>query len=122
MPGIKSSMKRKLVVSIKCLSIFLISSAIGLEVGNFYAMFTHSPLPPVLPRSLFWVERVAVAIHLIEGLIASVYAPRQHKAAIPYGVYTFFVGTVGLVELFALGQEGEGDRPSLSTCYNAVKT
>ncbi|NJM20056.1 MAG: hypothetical protein HC907_15810, partial [Richelia sp. SM1_7_0] len=36
---------------------------------------------------------VAVGVHLIEAIIAS------SKAGSKYGVYTFFVGTIGLVEL-----------------------
>jgi hypothetical protein len=49
--------------------------------------------------------RFAVTIHLVEGIIAGAYAPSRQKTPIVYGTYTFFVGTVGLLEL--LDQEDE---------------
>ncbi|MEQ9357174.1 MAG: hypothetical protein RIG63_18605 [Coleofasciculus chthonoplastes F3-SA18-01] len=36
----------------------------------------------------------------MEAIIAAVYAPSRQKTPIVYGTYTFFVGTVGLLELF----------------------
>ncbi|WP_407891284.1 hypothetical protein [Scytonema sp. NUACC26] len=50
---------------------------------------------------VFWIERFAVTIHFVEGVIAAFYAPSRKKLPIQYGTYTFFVGTVGLLELFA---------------------
>lgn len=71
----------------------------GLELWNVYALLTSSKLPSSL-NPIFGIERVAVAIHLIEGVVAAYYAPSRNKMPIPYGTYTFFVGTVGLLELF----------------------
>ncbi|WP_017747601.1 hypothetical protein [Scytonema hofmannii] len=55
--------------------------------------------------TVFLVERFAVTIHFIEGIIAAFYAPSRKKVPIQYGTYTFFVGTVGLLELLAMTQE-----------------
>ena len=84
---------------IKVISVVLIVSAIGLESWNAYALLTNSKIPSSL-NPLFWIERLAIAIHLVEGVIAASYAPSRKKMPIKYGTYTFFVGTVGLLELF----------------------
>lgn len=77
----------------------LIASAIGLELWNVYALLSNTNIPSSL-NPIFGIERFAVAIHLVEGVIAAFYAPSRKKPPIKYGVYTFFVGTVGLLELF----------------------
>ncbi|WP_347566160.1 hypothetical protein [Scytonema sp. UIC 10036] len=74
-------------------------SAMGLELWNLYAQLTNSQVPETL-TPVFWVERFAVTIHFVEGIIAAFYAPSRNKMPIQYGTYTFFVGTVGLLELF----------------------
>ena len=94
--GFKS---RYLVLVIKVISLLLIASGIGLELGNAYALFTHSQTPSI-PKFIFWLERFAITAHLFEGIIAVYYAPAKNKIPIIYGIYTFFVGTVGLLELF----------------------
>jgi hypothetical protein len=96
-------MKLKLFTAIKCLSIFLMTGAIGLELWNLNAVITQAPVPPFL-GPIFWIERFAVGVHLIEAVVAAIYAPRQQKSPLPYGIYTFFVGTIGLLELFDLAQ------------------
>ena len=93
--------KRRVYTLIKVISIVLIASAIGLELWNIYALLTSSKIPSPL-NPIFWIERFAIAIHLIEGVIAAFYAPSRKKMPIKYGTYTFFVGTVGLLELFDL--------------------
>lgn len=92
-------MKENIVTSIKFISTFLITGAIGLELWNIYTIYTHTPLPNIL-GPVFWFERFAVISHLIEGIIAAYFAPSRNRTPIKYGVYTFFVGTVGLLELF----------------------
>lgn len=91
--------KRRLYTLIKIISVILISSAIGLEVWNIYAILTDCKIPSML-NPIFWIERFAIASHLVEGVIAASYAPSKKKRPINYGTYTFFVGTVGLLELF----------------------
>ena len=92
-------MKKNIVVSIKFISTLLITCAIGLELWNIYAIYTQAQIPNFL-HPVFWIERFAVISHLIEGIIAAYFAPLHNKTPLKYGIYTFFVGTVGLLELF----------------------
>lgn len=91
--------KRKVFAFIKVVSVILITSAIGLELWNTYALLTNSQIPSSL-NPVIWLERFAITIHFIEGVIAAYKAPSKKKIPIKYGTYTFFVGTVGLLELF----------------------
>lgn len=91
--------KRKFFTIIKVISIILITSAIGLESWNAYALLTNSNMPSGL-NVVFGIERFAIAVHFVEGVIAAYKAPSRKKQPIKYGTYTFFVGTVGLLELF----------------------
>ena len=83
---------KKYITSIKIISIVLISSAIALEIWN---IITRGQIANSL-RIIFTIERIAVISHFIEGIIASFYA----KNKLSYSIYVFFVGTVGLLELF----------------------
>ena len=91
--------KKRIFTLIKGISIVLMSSAIGLELWNIYALISNSKLPSGL-NLVFWIERFAVTVHFVEGVIAAAYAPSRKKIPLTYGTYTFFVGTVGLLELF----------------------
>jgi hypothetical protein len=91
--------KKKLFKIIKVISTVLITSAIGLELWNIYALITNRTIPSGL-NPIFWLERFAVASHFVEGMIAAYKAPSRNKMPFKYGIYTFFVGTVGLLELF----------------------
>lgn len=91
--------KKKLFPLIKVVSTALIVGAIGLEISNIYASLTHHSLPQSL-APVFGIERLAVSIHFVEGIVAAYKAPSRQKIPINYGTYTFFVGTVGLLELF----------------------
>jgi hypothetical protein len=84
---------------IKVISTVLITSAIGWELGNIYALLHNLKLPSSL-NPIFLIERFALTTHFIEAAIAAFYAPAKNKLPIKYGIYTFFVGTVGLLELF----------------------
>ncbi|MCP6762485.1 MAG: hypothetical protein NHB32_27870 [Fischerella sp. CENA71] len=84
---------------IKVVSTILITSAIALELGNIYALLHNFKLPSSL-YPIFWMERFAITAHLIEAAIAAFYASVNNKTPIKYGIYTFFVGTVALLELF----------------------
>ncbi len=96
--------KKKVLSVIKFISTILIISAIGWELGNIYAALNNQKMPISL-NFIFWIGRFALVAHLIEGVIATVYAYSKKKAPIQYGVYTFFVGTVGLWELFTESNE-----------------
>lgn len=77
----------------------MIVSAIIWELGNIYATVNHEKIPSKL-NFIFWIERFALIAHLFEAIIAAFLAPAKEKYPIQYGIYTFFVGTVGLWELF----------------------
>ncbi|NET54904.1 MAG: hypothetical protein F6K47_01455 [Symploca sp. SIO2E6] len=90
---------RYLLLVIKLSSLVLIASGLGLELGNICAILTHSPTPTIA-KFIFWLERLAISTHVVIGAIAAYYAPAKNKIPIIYGTYTFFVGTLGLLELF----------------------
>lgn len=92
-------LKKQVFSIIKVISTVLIGSAIGLELWNLYAGLNSIQVPSIL-NPIFGIERFAVAIHSVEGVVAAAYAPSRKKMPIRYGTYTFFVGTVGLLELF----------------------
>ncbi|MBS9393932.1 MAG: hypothetical protein HEQ29_12520 [Dolichospermum sp. LBC05a] len=86
--------KQKLFPIIKIISTALITSAIGLELWNL-----NNQLPSILTPALI-IAHIALSAHFIEALIAAYYAPTRNQTAIKYATYTFFVGTVGLLELW----------------------
>ena len=90
---------KKNLFAIKILSTFLMIGAIGLETWNIYAVLNQFEIPSKI-NPIFWIERVAVTAHLIEAIIAALKANSKDKIWYKYGVYTFFVGTIGLMELF----------------------
>lgn len=92
-------MQKKLYPFIKVISPILICSALGLEIWTLYTLRTGSPLPN-LPAGLFWFGRFVLTAHFLEGVVASIFASSREKSPISYSIYTFLVGTVGLLELF----------------------
>ncbi|HEY9659289.1 MAG TPA: hypothetical protein V6C65_12610 [Allocoleopsis sp.] len=92
-------MKLMLVSLIKSLSIVLMTGAIGLELWQLESVLTQSQ-QPAIPLVILWMARFALIVHGMEGIIAAVYATRQQRPPLFHAVYTFFVGTVGLVELY----------------------
>ena len=99
-------MQKKVFTLIKVLSTVLITSAIALELWNIYALLTHDALPNRL-NLVFWIGGFAISIHAVEGIIAAAYATSRKAPPIQYGIYTLFVGTVGLLELFDQEDEVE---------------
>ncbi|GAX36315.1 hypothetical protein [Nodularia sp. NIES-3585] len=91
---------KTLATMIKVISTIFISGAIGWELWNIYAVINKISIPSSL-NFIFWIERFAITAHLIEAVIAAFYAPTKQKTPIKYAIYTFFVGTVALIELFA---------------------
>jgi hypothetical protein len=83
--------------AIKVISTVLISSAIALELWNLctHGFDRFESLMPIV-----WFERFALVAHGLEGVISAFLAPGKGEKPIPYAVYTFFVGTIGLWELF----------------------
>ena len=99
-------MKQKLFSLIKIASTILITSALGLEMWQIYLHFTKASLPNTL-YPVLWLGSIALIVHLIEGLIAAFKANACHKNFITYGIYTFFVGFVGLLELQEIASNPE---------------
>jgi type III secretory pathway component EscS len=93
-------LKEKLFSVIKVISIVAIASAIGLELWHIQALTSNNHLPIILNRVLI-IAHFALSAHFIEGIIAAFYAPGKNYQPIKYGIYTFFVGTIGLLELFS---------------------
>lgn len=91
-------MKQKLFSVIKITSTILITSALGLEIGQIYLWLRHTSFPSQL-YPVLWLASIALIAHLIEGLIAAWKANNCHKNFITYGIYTFFVGFIGLWEI-----------------------
>ena len=83
---------------IKVISIVAITSALGLEAGTLYLHLQNKSLPSSL-NSLFWLASIALTVHGIEGAIAAVKASSRKINPVSYGIYTFFVGFIGLKEL-----------------------
>ncbi len=93
------SLDKNLVTFIKIVSTLLICAAIGLEIFNIYMLWRSQILPSQL-KIIIWVGRFAIFSHLIEGILAGYYSNLQEKNPIKYGIYTFFTGTISLLELF----------------------
>ncbi|MEH2262147.1 hypothetical protein [Nostoc sp.] len=91
--------KKNIFPFVKVISTVLITSAIGLESWNIYAVLTNSNVPSSL-NPIFWIERFAMTSHFTLAIVAAFYAPSRKKIPIQYATYTFFVGTIGLLELF----------------------
>jgi hypothetical protein len=83
---------------IKIASSLVITGALGLLGWNLLLHSQGESLPPNL-TSLFWLGNFILVAHGVEGAIAAFTAPSHHKNPLLYGVYTFFVGFVGLQEL-----------------------
>ena len=91
-------MRQKLFDLIKIASTTLITCALGLEIWYVSLKLTDSSLPNKL-YPVLWLGSLALVAHFIEGAIAAWQAKAQNKRPLNYGIYTFFVGFVGLWEL-----------------------
>ncbi len=80
----------------KIVSIILITAALGLELWNSYLYFHQAALPTNL-QPLFLLANIVLFVHAIEGIIAAINVRNRNRLF--YGVYTFFVGYIGLKEL-----------------------
>ena len=91
-------MKQRIFSLIKIASTILITAALGLEVWYGSTLVGNTIFPEGL-YPLFWFGSLAIVAHFVEGVIAAVKAKRDRQDFISYGVYTFFVGFVGLLAL-----------------------
>ena len=92
-------MNPKISQLIKVTSIMLITAALGLETWSIYLQLNNKLLPTKL-NPIWWLGTIALIAHSIEGIVAAFNAGSRNKNPITYGIYTFFVGFVGLQELF----------------------
>ncbi|NJK58114.1 MAG: hypothetical protein HC939_20070 [Pleurocapsa sp. SU_5_0] len=83
---------------IKIASILSMTCALGLLGWNLSLHLQGKSLPPNL-TFFFWLGIVALFAHGVEGLIAAAKARSYDKNPLRYGIYTFFVGFIGLQEL-----------------------
>lgn len=91
-------MKPSISNSIKTVSIVAISGALVLEGWSLYLHLQDKSLPDPL-HPIFWLASVALAVHSVEGAIAAFKTKSGNRNPLIYGIYTFFVGTIGLKEL-----------------------
>jgi hypothetical protein len=83
---------------IKIASSLVITSALGLLGWNLFLHLQGASLPPNL-TFLFRLGSFILVAHGVEGAIAAFKAPAYNQKPLFWGVYTFFVGFVGLQEL-----------------------
>ncbi|NEQ53817.1 MAG: hypothetical protein F6K11_27420 [Leptolyngbya sp. SIO3F4] len=80
---------------IKVLSCGLIAGALGLVVGKLSGIIAaHAWLERV-----FWIGTVALLFHVLEGVTAAILAYRLKENPVKAGLYTFWTGFVGIVEI-----------------------
>ncbi|MEH2071137.1 MAG: hypothetical protein V7K47_23770 [Nostoc sp.] len=95
----QSEIRQKIAGLVKITSIILILGAIGLELANIFGLLNTNNTPNIF-TPILGIARFALIAHLLEGIIAAIYAGSKSQLPLRYGIYTFFVGTIGLVELF----------------------
>jgi len=93
------SIDRRLVRLVKALAIGVTASALALELCNLYLWLNGNSSPLQGFNILFAFGRFVLICHGIEGAIAATLAPSKRQPRVWSGLYTFFVGTVGLLEL-----------------------
>ncbi|MEM9274608.1 MAG: hypothetical protein AAGA80_16845 [Cyanobacteria bacterium P01_F01_bin.143] len=99
-------MIQKLSYPIKILSTMLITGAIALDIWYLSLLIRGYTLPDGLDKFL-WIGSFALVAHVIEGAIAASRAKTHNKNPLNYGIYTFFVGFVGLWELQKIESQPE---------------
>lgn len=91
----------RLLNPVKVFSSVLVAGALGLELWNILAggsFFSDWKL-------VFYLGRLVLVSHGLEAIIAVVYTGSKARSPVVTGIYTFFVGTVGLMELFQTGEK-----------------
>lgn len=101
-----SKLKQKLIKTIKIISSILITGALGLDIWCLYSPLSDRTLPNIL-YPIIWIANIALVIHLIAGIIAAFKANTLQNNFFTYGIYTFFVGFVGLWELYQIHPDPE---------------
>ena len=89
-------MPKPILTAIKLLSTVLISAALGLEIWRLTTQTTLTGNLAIISI----IGRVAIAGHLLEGVIIGIKAKSQGRSAITSGIYAFFVGFPSIIETF----------------------
>ena len=80
---------------IKVISCILIAGALGLVVSKLRGIIADHTL---LER-VFWIGTAALLFHVLEGVIAGFLAHRLKENPVKAGVYTFWTGIAGIIEI-----------------------
>ena len=91
-------LKPQILNTIKIVSTIVITAALGLLGGSLYLRLQGRALPDSL-NAFFWLGNLALTAHAIQAAIAAFKAISRDRNPWSYGIYTFFVGSVGLQEL-----------------------
>lgn len=84
--------------TIKIFSTVAITGALGLLGGDLYLQLQGRTLPDSL-NAFFWLGNLALTAHAIQAAISAFKAISRDRNPWSDGIYTFFVGTIGLREL-----------------------
>lgn len=84
---------------IKIISPIVMIGAIILEIVMVYFRLNDWKIPDFLTIVAI-IALVALIIHFGEAIIAAFFAHRKGHNPLKYGIYTFLIGTIGLLELF----------------------
>lgn len=98
-------LKNLTIKFIKLTSPFLMVGALFLDYNFIYSYSNNQEIPNFI-KALTIIGTLAVIVHFIEGIVAIFIAKRSEiKNPLIYGIYTFFVGTIGLFELMEVDEK-----------------
>ncbi|NEZ64285.1 hypothetical protein D0962_16050 [Leptolyngbyaceae cyanobacterium CCMR0082] len=80
---------------IKGVSCTLIAGALGLVATKLSGMIAEHTL---LER-VFWIGAAALLFHVLEGIAAGILAHRLKENSVKAGMYTFWTGIAGIIEI-----------------------
>lgn len=90
--------KLLIIKIIKLLSPILMLGFLVLDSDFIYLYFNHREIPSLV-KILTIMGTLILIIHLMEAIIAGFLAKDKEENPLNYGIYTFFIGTIGLFEL-----------------------
>lgn len=95
-------MNQKYFFPVKIVAAIFTTLGLFLELWNIYHIVYHTQIYPTVTK-LIWLAHFVITAHFLEAVIAafliSSKTPSEDRKPFRYGIYTFFVGTVGLLEL-----------------------
>lgn len=110
---IKYTMQKPFQRMIKMTSTVLMCSLVVLEISRLSGMNQGYDLMAYVPW-LFYLGRFALVIHLCEAIVVGIYImvkqDEVRRSPWKQGIYTFFVGTIALLELWQKPQDSEAQK------------